>query len=76
MIISSPNDDDCVIINSDEVEGNLEIANIDHVSEKVLGISEYTQDIYKYLKEAEVCNFVKLLLQILFLLMQKSEILF
>lgn len=53
MIISSPNDDDCVIINSDEVEGNLEIANIDHVSEKVLGISEYTQDIYKYLKEAE-----------------------
>ncbi len=51
MIISSP--DDCVVIKTDEIE-KAEIEEIHDTSENTLGFSEYTQDIYKYLKVAEV----------------------
>ena len=54
MVISSPSNDDCVIIDSDEVDNESEILHIDHPSDVALGVSEYTHDIYKYLRQAEV----------------------
>ena len=57
MVISSPCNTDCVVIGSDEVVNSSEIANIDQDSDKLLGVSEYAEDIYKYLRQAEVSSF-------------------
>eukprot|EP00795_Rhopilema_esculentum_P000843 gene843-10587_t len=54
MVISSPCNTDCVVIGSDEVVNSSEIANIDQDSDKLLGVSEYAEDIYKYLRQAEL----------------------
>ena len=56
MVISSPTDTDCVVIDSDVIEDTKEIMNIDRHLDTTLGVSEYTQDIYKYLRQAEVIN--------------------
>lgn len=57
MVISSPNDTDCVVIDSDIVQDPNEIFDIDRHQDKMLGVSDYTQDIYKYLRQAEVIGF-------------------
>lgn len=57
MVISSPTNTDCVVIDSDEAYDAAELANIDHQSDVTLGVSEYTHDIYKYLRQAEVISF-------------------
>ena len=54
MVISSPTTTDCVVIDSDEIFETPGIADIDHESDITLGVSEYTHDIYKYLRQAEV----------------------
>ena len=53
MIISSPSAD-CCVIDSDEVYSTAEIADIEHMTDVSIGASEYTHDIYKYLRQAEV----------------------
>ena len=54
MIVSSPTSTDCVVIDSDDVYDTAEIADIEHMTDVSIGASEYTHDIYKYLRQAEV----------------------
>ena len=56
MVISSPTNTDCVVIGSDEAYDTTELVNIDHQPDITLGVSEYTHDIYKYLRQAEVIS--------------------
>lgn len=54
MIVSSPTSTDCVVIDSDDVYDTAEIADIEHMTDVSIGASEYTHDIYKYLRQAEL----------------------